>query len=225
MVEEKIRNCLACLSTSQQRTKNPPIMSKLPDGPWKEIGIDFFGPIKNSHYYLVIYDEYSRFPIVNKIISTSAKAVIPKLDEIFSLIGIPNVVKSDNGPPFQSEDFQQFANYLGFKHRKITPHWPKANSETERFMKSLKKVIQTAAVESANEAQQINKFLTSYRATPHTSTKVSPHQVLFGEGNTTSRLCPEIKNQDIDLEKNIRENDLQAKKKNEEKCTNNKIVF
>ena len=37
--------------------------------------------------------------------STSAKAVIPKLDRIFAAYDVPQVVKSDNGPPFNGGEF------------------------------------------------------------------------------------------------------------------------
>ena len=72
--------------------------------------------------------------------STSAKAVLPKLDRIFAAYGVPQVVKCDNGPAFHGQEFAQFADYLGFKHRKVTPLWPEANGEVERFMKKFGKV-------------------------------------------------------------------------------------
>ena len=54
--------------------------------------------------------------------------VIPKLDRIFAAYGVPKVVKSDNGPPFNGGEFAQFAKYLGFKHRKVTMY----NYETKQ---------------------------------------------------------------------------------------------
>ena len=94
-------------------------MSNLPDRPWQQVCIDFTGPFPSGHYLLVVYDEYSRFPEVEILTSTSANATIPKLDKIFATHGIPETVKSDNGPPFQSKEFQVFAKHLGFTHRKI----------------------------------------------------------------------------------------------------------
>ena len=32
--------------------------------------------------------------------STAATATIPKLDKVFSEFGVPDVIRSDNGPPF-----------------------------------------------------------------------------------------------------------------------------
>jgi transposase InsO family protein len=91
--------------------------------------------------------------------------VIPKLDGIFSRQGIPQIVKSDNGPPFNSIDFANFASYLGFEHRKVTPYWPQANGEVERFMRTLEKAIRTANLEKKNWKQEMNVLLRQYRVT------------------------------------------------------------
>ena len=101
---------------------------------------------------------------------------IPKLDRIFAAYGVPQVVKSDNGPPFNGSEFAQFAKYLGFKHRKVSPLWPEANGEVERFMKTFGKVLRT----TAHWKQDMYQFLRNYRATPHCTTGVAPATALFG---------------------------------------------
>ena len=53
---------------------------------------------------------------VEFVTSTSARAVIPKMDKTFALLGILVSVSTDNGPPFNSQDFHNFSKYLGF-HR------------------------------------------------------------------------------------------------------------
>jgi hypothetical protein len=73
-----------------------------------------------------------------------------------------------------------FANYLGFHHRRITPLWPKANGEAERFMRTIGKVIKAAQIDK-NWKQELYKFLRNYRATPHSTTGVPPAQALFGK--------------------------------------------
>ena len=42
--------------------------------------MDFWGPLPNGEHMLVIIDEYSRYPEVEFVQSTSAEAVIPHLD-------------------------------------------------------------------------------------------------------------------------------------------------
>ena len=39
------------------------------------------------------------------------------------------MVKSDNGLPFNGEEFEKFAQVLGFKHRRVMPLRPRANGE------------------------------------------------------------------------------------------------
>ena len=99
-------------------------MTPLPDGPWQHVSVDFCEDA--GHYVLAVIDDYSIFPEVEIVHSTSAKAVIPKLDRMFAAYGVPQVVKSDNGPPFSEHEFAQFAEYLGFKHRKVTSLLPEA---------------------------------------------------------------------------------------------------
>ena len=94
--------------------------------------------------------------------STAANAVIPKLDRIFAAYGVPEVVKTDNGPSFNEHEFAQLADYLGFVFRKVTPLWPEAIGEIERFMKSFGKVLRT----TTNWKQLMYQFLRNYRATP-----------------------------------------------------------
>ncbi|KAK3747024.1 hypothetical protein QZH41_010333 [Actinostola sp. cb2023] len=55
-------------------------MSPLPTSPWQEVSIDF-KDLSSGEYLLVITDDYSRYPVVEIVRSTSAKAVIPKLDK------------------------------------------------------------------------------------------------------------------------------------------------
>ena len=66
------------------------------------------------------------------------------------MFGVPEIVKSDNGPPFQGGELHKYAQYLSFTHRKITPYHPRANGECERFMRTLGKVVKIAATENHN---------------------------------------------------------------------------
>ena len=115
---------------------------------------------------MVIIDEYSKYPVVETLTLT----VIPLLDKTFSIFGIPRELKSDNGTPFDSQEFRRFADTMGFKHRKITPLWPRANAECEGFMKTIGKTIRAAHIEHRCWKQNIYAFLRNYRATPHAAT-------------------------------------------------------
>ena len=73
---------------------------------------------------MVLIDEYSRFPIVEIIHSLTALTVTSHLDTIFGIFGIPEVLRSDNGSPFNSKEFKQFSDYMGMKHRQLLLNGP-----------------------------------------------------------------------------------------------------
>uniref|UniRef100_H3A6Z3 Gypsy retrotransposon integrase-like protein 1 n=1 Tax=Latimeria chalumnae TaxID=7897 RepID=H3A6Z3_LATCH len=136
MVEEKVQSCHTCQIVTPETKHESLMMSVLPNSPWKEVSINF-ADLPNGEYLLVISDDYSQYPVVDIIKSTSTQTVIPRIDKIFSEFGTPEIVKSDNGPPFHSREFKLFAKELGFHHR-ITPYWPRANGKVEQFMKTIK---------------------------------------------------------------------------------------
>ena len=179
-VEETVKNCIYSQASTVSNSVEPLTMSPLPSAPWSELSIDFSGPYPNGEYFLVLIDEYSRFPFVEIVKSTSAFSVIPVLEHLFCTFEIPGVLKSDNGPPFNSHEFKLFAKRLGFRHRKITPLWPKPNAECERFMKTLIKNTRISHAQKSSWKSDLHTFLLNYRATPHSITNKSPGDIFFG---------------------------------------------
>ena len=111
--------------------------------------------------------------------STKASIVIPKLDKIYLIHGITRELKTDNGQPFSSEEFTQYVNILGINHKPVTPYWPQANGEVERFNQQLIKAIQSAVAEGKVWQQELNRFLFQHRNTTHSTTKIAPSELLF----------------------------------------------
>ena len=177
MVEAKVKACLPCQAVTPLYNREPLQMSVLPDNPFDEVSIDFAH--MDGDTLLLLVDDYSRFPFVEPVSSTSASVVIPKLNQLFAMFGTPRVVKSDNGPPFNGDEFTKFARVLGFRHRKVTPLWPKANGEVERFVKTLKKCLKAAKTGGRNWRKELQTVLRSYRSTPHSTTGCSPATLLL----------------------------------------------
>ena len=68
---------------------------------------------------------------------------------------------------------------LGFKHRKITPWWPSANSNVERMNQSILKSIRTAHAEGKSWKEELYAYPAVYRNTPHPSTNKTPPELLI----------------------------------------------
>ena len=113
----------------------------------------------------MVTDYYSRFPEIAFRSSTTSDAVINKLKDIFARWGIPDEIVIDNGLQFASDQFHKFSQEYDFKHTTTSPYFPQANGEAESGVRIVKKIL-----------KQHDPFLAlmSYRATPHTSTGVSP---------------------------------------------------
>ena len=114
--------------------------------------MDFWGPLPSrGEYLLVMIDMYSRYPEVEIVRSTSADAVVPHIDKVFSTHGFPEQVLTDGGPPFNgtgSHPYYLYIKWGGVDNRPVAPEDPEANGLAENFMKVIKKISQSALVET-----------------------------------------------------------------------------
>ena len=59
---------------------------------------------------------------------------------------IPRAIKTDNGPPFNGEEYQRYGEALIIKLKFFTPLWPQRNAEAQRFMQPSAKALKTAKI-------------------------------------------------------------------------------
>lgn len=127
----------------------------------------------------MITDQYSRYPEVEFVYSTAIKPVRKKLKKVFATHGVPKTVQSDNGPPFNSEDFKEFPAEMGFTHKKITPHHPKAQGQVEGFNKLMNKTAAITRAEGIDLHEATYDMLQAYRETPDPATGTAPYELLM----------------------------------------------
>ena len=73
--------------------------------------------------------------------------------------GVPEGLKSDNGPPFNSPKFDEYAQEEGFRSCKVTPGWPKANGER------IKMTMRIVALQGKPVWEEVHRGIRAYRAT------------------------------------------------------------
>ena len=113
-IEELTKGCETCARFMRANPKQPLIPFDPPELPWKAVGCDVF--TVNCRDYMVTMDYYSRWVEVDYLRSTTAAEVISKLKGHFARDGIPQTVRSDNGPQFKAAEFQQFLREWDFQH-------------------------------------------------------------------------------------------------------------
>ena len=93
-----------------QKTTSYPIKSNaVPEKWWQGTSVDLLGPLPNNHHALVVQYLVSCYPVAKIVKSKNAKSVIPVLRDTYDLFGNPLKQKSDNGPPFDSNEMTKFA--------------------------------------------------------------------------------------------------------------------
>ena len=171
--------CKLCMQKKPAQQSEPLLPSTLPDRPFQRIGVDLC-ELKGKHF-LVSVDYFSRYIDILPLQSLTSGAVINKMKQIFSQHGIAETVISDNGPQFAAKEFQQFAEEWNFHHATSSPHYPQANGEAERAVRSAKEFLRQNDPHLA---------LLTYRATPLPALGVSPRTRLWSSTTNNLASCP-----------------------------------
>ena len=146
VVKKTLESCLACKAVGKPAPPAPIQQVEMPSSPWEQVHVDYCGPLPTGEYLLVVIDRYSHFPEVAIVNSTKSSTPFTNLDRIFFVHGIPELIISDNGPPFNSDEFSRYNLAIGLQHHRITPRWPQANGEVEEFNQPLLKTIQARTI-------------------------------------------------------------------------------
>ena len=94
--------------------------------------------------YLVIVDYFSRYPEVQKLKSTTTQSIVNTLKAAFARHSIPEILRSDNGPQFSSQEFKSFANKYNFQQNISRPHFPSSNGQAERAVQTVKNLLKNS---------------------------------------------------------------------------------
>ena len=170
-----MKDCKVC-AEHLTPAREPLIQTPLPPHAWHTVGADLF--FMDGANYLLEIDYFSRYPEVCKLTSTTSNAVIQAMKNCFSHHGIPLIVRSDNGPQFDSEEFEKFSANYNFEHSTSSPRYPQSNGFVERGVKTVKNLLK--------KSQDPYLTLLNYRATPLSWCGRSPTELLMGRKERTT---------------------------------------
>ena len=169
-VQNMVEDCSICNTYQNQQHKEPMKPSKIPDLPWAEVASDLFDWKRDT--YLLTIDYYSKFIEVDKLSDLSSSSTIESLKTQFSRHGIPEILRTDNGPQFSSKEFHDFCVEYQIQLKTSSPHYPQSNGEAERAVQTVKNMWK--------KCKDKQLALLDYRTTPLKSCNLSPAQLLFG---------------------------------------------
>nr|XP_022910728.1 uncharacterized protein K02A2.6-like [Onthophagus taurus] len=171
-IENVVRNCPRCVE-ERRNPEETSLKEPIPDKPWQRVAADLF---KLKKWYLIIIDYYSRFFEIFELTHMREDTIIGKFKQTFSRYGIPEVVRTDNGPQFQTT-FKNFAMTYKFKHITSNPYFPQSNGCAERAAAIAKQLL--------TKNQDIYMALLAYKSTPLES-GFTPSELLMSRGLRTN---------------------------------------
>ena len=172
-IQETVEKCGICQASSRV-AKPVANVSDMPPHAWHTLGTDLF--YWNKIDYLVIGDYFSKYLIVRRLPNSSTHAVIKELGLVFTELGRPFILRSDNGPCYSSREFHNFLSFCQVDHITSSPHYPQRNGFAEALVGITKKLME----KSVKEGKLWNYGLLQYRTTPISSTLPSPLEMLTG---------------------------------------------
>ena len=172
-IRETVEKCGICQASSRA-AKPVGNVSDVPPHTWHTLGSDLF--YWNKIDYLVIGDYFSKYLIVRRLPNSSSHAVIKELGLVFTELGRPFVLRSDNGPRYSSREFHNFLSFYQVDHITSSRHYPQSNGFAEALVGITKKLIE----KSVKKGKPWNYGLLQYRTTPISSTLPSPLEMLTG---------------------------------------------
>ena len=176
-LEQVVKRCSQCQENQKLPPRAPMHPWEWPERPWARIHIDYAGPIRGK-MLLVVVDAHSKWVEAVTVSSATSQVTIEKLRHMFATHGLPEVLVSDNGTPFTSAEFSTFTEANGIRHLRSAPYHPSSNGLAERAVQTLKSAIRKSDGGVSLEAV-ISQYLFQYRLTPHSTTGVSPAELLM----------------------------------------------
>jgi len=183
-----VQSCCNCQLRSRPVTTDrvPITPVTRADVPFQVMNMDCIGPLdppsaQGHRYCLCVVDNCTRWPSVYMLKSLTAKAVCDSLVNLFTHIGVPKVIISDQGTNFTSQLTQEMLRRLGCSPRFNTPGHPEASGMVERFNQTCKNMLSHVVQEYQRQWHQyVPLMVWALREVPNATTGVSPYMLVYG---------------------------------------------
>ena len=194
-VADQCKFCVKCQMCKAPAPKPAPLQPVLATRPWEMVAVDVLKvPVStNGNRYLLVAQDYvSKWPFAMAMRDQTAEMIVQILrDEVFTLVGPPQKLHSDRGRNFESRILADLCKAFGVKKSHTTPYHPMGDGLVERMNRSLLTLIRTHVERDDQWEEHLQLLLFMYRTSKHTTTGLSPYEILFGS-NPPSQWLPNL---------------------------------
>ena len=152
--------------------------------PFQRVAVDLVGPItpatdRGHRYILVLVDYATRYPEAIPLKNIEAETVAEGLLTVYSRVGFPKEILTDQGTQFVSGVMKEVSRLLSICRLTTTPYHAMCNGLVEHS--TLKAMLKKMCEERPQDWDRyICPVLFAYREVPQESTGFSPFELLYG---------------------------------------------
>lgn len=180
-IEKVVKECECCQLNRGSVPQAPLTFWTWRTRKWQRLHLDTAQ--KADTKFLVLIDSHRKWVDAWILKTTNAANVIARLRKSFAVFGLPDEIHSDNGPPFNSEEYADFCTFNGIKVLKSPPLHPVSNGITERCIQLFKNNLIKQIFEDRSGLltgqEKLDNFLFFYRNIPHSLTQMSSAEVML----------------------------------------------
>lgn len=190
-IENFVKTCDPCQRVGKPNDKKKaplklvPVISEI----FTKINVDACGPLPitpaGNRYLITAICMSSRYPDAIPVPDICSPTVVDALMHVFSRLGFPRELQSDQGTSFVSELTTEFLERFGIKIRHSSVRHPQSNP-VERFHRTFKRIIRVLCLESGPDWEKhVPYALFALRTVPHASTGFTPAELVHGRNLRT----------------------------------------
>ena len=112
--------------------------------------------------FLIVADVFSKYFIVRKLANSTSVTVCAELATIVTELGLPHIIRSDNGPCYN------------ITHQTSSPNHPRSNGFVDRMVRVAKKLMD----KTGREGKLWISGLYEYRVAPQSGSIALPLQLM-----------------------------------------------
>jgi transposase InsO family protein len=173
-----VERCQACQERLPSQQREPLLRDVLPERVFEEVTADLF---ESGRLHVLVYtDRLSGWPVIHRWHHTpTARELIQAVTGNFVDLGVPTRFRSDGGPQFAANAFQNALRNWGVEWQNSSPYYAQSNGHAEAAVDAMKRLVEKIAPAGDLDSDEFLQGLLEFRNTPREN-GMSPAEMVFG---------------------------------------------
>ena len=132
-------------------------------------------------------DQLSKFACSRVIKHKTKEVVLAAIKEIFTIMGVPKILQSDNGREFKNSILDQYLSKINVRHIFGSPYHPQSQGSVEAYNRTIQDFFVSAkdAIGKKFDLKDaINEFVVYYNGRVHSAIRYAPREVVENSNNS-----------------------------------------